>query len=260
MSHSLSRTPATKNAALDTLCALVSPTVSFQDSGDRRVFARSPAQRRDRLRVFLPALKQLLDTMETCSATQVRKIYNVLFAIGGVEDPDLCNTLRKQAFHQDTRYRCFGIVAAVARIKRLLVYYRERNERDEAAKKTEHDTLTIGSDCSQASQSAPLSDTQVKKALHRAVVELHESCLAHPTCLTFVLRELELLVAGVAQDATGSALVEIVTEFYTDVLLNRFMADFDVKKKHDGSYSRVVLDGAMKTDLWVGLDDSVRAR
>lgn len=256
LSHSLSRAASTKNAALDTLLALVSPTVSFEDVGDRRAFKRSPSQRRDRLKVFLPALKQMLDTMESCTAEEVRKVYDILFGIGGPEDPDLCNTLRKQAFHQDTRYRCFGIIAAVSRVKRMLTFFRENATNEESDMKAVNDPLHDGGRAT--SGAVLLSRTQVTKTLKRAVMDLHESCLSHPKCLVFVLRELELLVSGVEQDPKGSMLVEIISDYYTDVLLNRFMADFDVKRKHDGTYSKLVLDGAMKTDLWVGLDDKVR--
>lgn len=199
----------------------------------------------------------MLDTMENCSAEEARKIYDILFGIGGPEDPDLCNTLRKQAYHQDTRYRCFGIIAAVSRMKRLLTFFRENSVTGEIVSRTENDTHE--SQLTQSSQSVTFSDAQVAKALNRALMELHESCLSHPKCLSFVLRELELLVTQVEQDEKGGMVVEIISDYYTEVLLNRFMDDFDVKKKHDGTYSKIVLDGTMKTDLWVGLDDKVCA-
>lgn len=237
--------------------ALVSPQVSFhKEVRDDRAYAQPPSQRRERLRVFLPPLKQMLDTMESCSVEEVRKIYDILFATGGHEDPDLCNTLRKQAYHQDTRYRCFGIIAAVSRMKRVLTYVRETSSRSETGSKSRKDARA-----GHLSQSASvsLSDGQVAKMLNRALMELHESCMSHPKCLRFMLGELDLFVTRVDLDHYGGVLVEIISDYYSEVLLHRFMDDFDVKRKHDGTYTKVVLEGAMKTDLWVGLDDKVCA-
>lgn len=176
--------------------------------------------------------------MELYSPGQIRRMYDILFAIGGHEDADLCNVLRKQGFHQHIRYRYFGIIGTIARLRRILEHFRE-------------------SECASDSLSgAP--EASVAKAFNALLVELHTSCKSHAQCIGFMLDELAILVGNLTLDKYADVLVTIIYDYNMDMLSTQFMDDFDWAKKASGAYTKSVLGGAMKSELWLGLEDKVQ--
>ncbi|RLN94363.1 hypothetical protein BBJ28_00012762 [Nothophytophthora sp. Chile5] len=190
--------------------------------------------------MFLPGLKQMLDTMENYSVLQVRKMYDVLFAVGGHEDSDLCNILLKQAFHQETRYRCFGILGAVSRLGRLLEFFREAT-----APTTRGGTG--GSETGRESLKASAA-----KEFTVCMTELHRSYLSDTKCFAFMLEELTDFIEKLELDELGLVLVSNIFNYYLEFFQTRFMEDFDAA--HCAQYSKTVMSGAMKSELWLNID------
>lgn len=222
--------------------------VSFQELlGGRSLYTEKAIARKGRLAMFLPAMKQMLDLMEDCNVVQARKIYNLLFTIGGHNDPDLCNLVRKLSFHQEPRYRCYGIIAAVSRLKRLLGFVIESAADDEQS----------GENFVEESEPLPQSDKDIATSFNRSIVDLFESCLSHTKCVSFMLDELTVFVTAIERGTHADILVGIVCEYFMDFLSAQFMDDFVLSKKVAGDYEKPVLGGAMKTALWIGLDDKV---
>ncbi|RLN97114.1 hypothetical protein BBJ28_00020000 [Nothophytophthora sp. Chile5] len=175
---------------------------------------------------------------------QVRKMYDVLFAVGGHEDSDLCNILLKQAFHQETRYRCFGILGAVSRLGRLLQFFRE----------TTAPTARGGADGSETGRE-PLKTTLKTSAAKEFTVcmtELHRSYLSDTKCFGFMLEELTDFIGNLELDELGLVLVSNIFNYYLEFFQTRFMEDFDVA--HSAQYSKTVMSGAMKSELWLNID------
>lgn len=201
--------------------------------------------------MFLPAMKQMLDVMEDCNVVQARKIYDLLFTIGGHNDPDLCNLVRKLSFHQEPRYRCYGIVAAVSRLKRLLGFVIESATADDEPS---------GENFIGESEQQPQPDKDIATSFNRSVVDLFESCLSHTKCVSFMLDELTVFVTSIERGTHADILVGIICEYFMDFLSAQFMDDFVLSKKLSGEYEKTVLGGAMKSTLWIGLDDKVWTR
>lgn len=199
--------------------------------------------------MFLPAMKQMLDVMEDCNVVRARKIYDLLFTIGGHNDPDLCNLVRKLSFHQEPRYRCYGIIAAVSRLKILLRFVIECATTDDDKQSSEN---FVGE-----SEPPQQSDKDIATSFNRSVVDLFESCLSHTTCVSFMLDELTVFVTVLERGKYADILVGIICEYFMDFLSAQFMDDFVLSKKLAGDYEKTVLSGAMKTTLWIGLDDKV---
>lgn len=196
----------------------------------------------------------MLDTMELYSADQVRKMYDVLFAIAGHDDSDLCNVLRKQGFHQHIRYRSFGIIGTISRLRRILEYFRESDcERGSC-----DDVATTAISRQPTGSGAP--DAAAAKAFNAVVVELHTSCKSNAQCISFMLDELTVLVSTLTLDKYADVLMSIVFDYYMDILSTHFMDDFDWRRKTEGVYSKPVLGGTMKSELWLGLDEKVKDR
>jgi hypothetical protein len=195
----------------------------------------------------------MLDTMELYSADQVRKMYDALFAIAGHDDSDLCNVLRKQGFHQHLRYRSFGIIGTISRLRRVLEHFRESDREQESS-----NTADTG-------QSRPLArsratDADAAKAFNAILVELHTSCKSNAQCISFMLDELTILVSTATLDKYADVLMSIVFDYYMDILSTHFMEDYDWRRKPEGVYSKPVLGGVMKSELWLGLDEKVGSR
>lgn len=251
LGHCLANGTLSTTVGLDTLSALVSserPRSSRQ--GDHALLRRDRVERCKRLKLFLPSLKQMLDVMEAYSADQVRKMYDILFTIGGYEDPDLCNVLRKQGFHQQLRYRYCGIVGTISRLRRVLEHFRESEPM------TDGDIQPVSTATRDSADTKP--ETAVAKAFNGILVELYESSKSSARSISFMLDELADLVSRVTVDKFSDILVTIVFDYYMDVLSTQFMDDFDWTKRSEGAYTKPVLDGSMKSDLWLGIDEKVR--
>ncbi|DAZ98829.1 TPA: hypothetical protein N0F65_000985, partial [Lagenidium giganteum] len=245
LQHCLSKNVGPADVALKTLEYLVSGSPSYRLSAKKKA---KHIQRRERFRVFLPLLKQMIDMMDFFSSSQVRDIYNLLFAIGGSEDPDLCNAVRKQSFHQDARFQLMGIIGAIARLQRMLRHLAETSG-EFANDDTESNDIVMESE----PLSQPQATERVAVTLNKWLMELHDSSFASSKSFQSMLAELTHFVEKLDMDNYETVMVGIISDFYTELLLSTFVEDCDTKKP-DSEYTKVIMNGSLKSELCLRLD------
>jgi hypothetical protein len=241
LSFCLSAANETTDAAFKTLSALVSPQVTFASELRDRRYELSHFKRRYRFQSLLPTLKQLLDAMEINTTDQVRHAYEVLFAVGGAEDAELLNTIRKQTSHQETRYRECGILGAVAQMNQLLLQHSEN-----AATRANNDVSSTKTD-----------DRHAAEAFMKSVKGLLQLTLSQGGCVDFLLREIRRWVTRLNLDHHSKILVDIVSNHAVELLENRFMDGYSERLAQSDKYRKVVLGGALKSDTWFSVDGQV---
>ncbi|RHY96048.1 hypothetical protein DYB35_002029 [Aphanomyces astaci] len=207
---------STVDGALDTLLAL--------SSHDRHSLDK-----------FLSLLKHLLDCIERFSVDQCRRVYQLLFRVGGSTDPDLCITVRKQLYHQDNLYRTRGMLGYICCLEADL--YDENNTINSMDGLDESECGNPGRD-------------QLEKRMRDRLDILRDACRKQATALSFMYAELNHLVhrMGCGHASSSSHMLAILDEKYSDVLMQEFLPGFDARSHQQGAYKRPVFNDTFRCD------------
>ncbi|RHY05321.1 hypothetical protein DYB25_010997, partial [Aphanomyces astaci] len=204
---------STVDGALDTLLALSS-------------------HERHSLDKFLSLLKHLLDCIERFSVDQCRRVYQLLFGVGGSTDPDLCITVRKQLYHQDNLYRTRGMLGYICCLEADL--YDENN---------------IINSMDGLDESEGGNPDQLEKRMRDRLDILRDACRKQANALSFMYAELNHLVHRMGRRGhRTSHMLAILDEKYSDVLMQEFLPGFDARSHQQGAYKRHVFNHTFRCD------------
>ncbi|KAH9085094.1 hypothetical protein LEN26_020670 [Aphanomyces euteiches] len=176
---------------------------------------------------YLPLFKQFLDYIDTYNVEQSRHVYQLLFRVGGSSDHDLSITIRKQLYHQDNHYRRLGMIGYICCIEEEIL---------------EHSSLCTGVEESES----PERDHFEKRVRDRLDI-LRDACRKQAHSLAFMYAELNHLVNRMPDYA---AIINVLDEKYSDVLMNEFLPEFDPRIHQNGGYKVALVNGAFRSDLW----------